>query len=57
MCVSIFGDQTISKCPCNLFLVIEPIGTVVAYFSDLQCHAHDSVLVVLSWATEQVTCL
>ena len=36
---SIFGDQTISKCSCNLFLVVEPTGRTS--FSDLQCHSCD----------------
>ena len=36
----IFGDQTISKCACNLLLVIEPTGRIsLTSLSDLQCHA------------------
>ena len=39
---AIFGDQDISKCLNNLFLVIEQTNRIsLASFSDLQCHAHD----------------
>ena len=38
----IFGDQDISKCLCNLFLVVERTNRIsLAKFSDVQCHAHD----------------
>ena len=37
-----FGDQDISKCLTNLFLVIERTNRIsLASSSDLQCHAHD----------------
>ena len=37
-----FGDQDISKCLTNLFLVVERTNKIsLASFSDLQCHAHD----------------
>ena len=37
-----FGDQDISKCLTNLFLVIEQTNRIsLVSFSDLQCHARD----------------
>ena len=42
-----FGIQTISKCSCNQFVVVEQTGKVgLASFSDLQCHAHDQLFCV-----------
>ena len=39
---AIFGDQDISKCLTNLFLVVEQTNKIsLASFSGLQCHAHD----------------
>ena len=39
-----FGDQDISKCLTNLFLVVERTNRIsLASFSDLQCHAHDQL--------------
>ena len=39
---AIFGDQDISKCLTNLFLVIERTNKIsLASFSNLQCHARD----------------
>ena len=39
---STFGDQDISKCLTNLFLVVERTNRIsLASFSDLQCHARD----------------
>ena len=39
---AIFGDQDISKCLNNLFLVVEQANRIsLASFSDLQCHACD----------------
>ena len=38
----IFGDQDISKCLTNLFIVVEQTNMInLASFSDLQCHAYD----------------
>ena len=34
-----FGNQAISECSCNTFLVVEQAGrTSLVSFSDLQCH-------------------
>ena len=39
---AIFGDQDVSKCLYNLFLVVQRTNRIsLASFSDLQCHVRD----------------
>ena len=48
---AIFGDQDISRCLTNLFLVVERTNRIsLASFSDLQSHAHD-IIIMKKFAT------